>query len=266
MSGKMVGEIFDKFPWKDQTGLIVALVLAEAADHDGTSIRLGVTRIAKLARVCPRTVQNHIKHFLSQELLLISKLGGGRNRPNEYCLNLTWLAKQPSVLNYSTNYASPASIQIPCKNDAVADAPIAKENAQIPCIPVCTQPLPVITNPPTPSSCNSKPHSIGGDLENELWKAYLPSFMENGRDALIAAALKHNRNAEDLTAACKLAVAVPNVRDPVALAISKLKDKHWTRPPEKTTPPSTPKEETQKVTSKDDANRHLAKIYAIRKR
>lgn len=266
MSGLVMGLILDRYPRTDHTGLIIALVLGDAADQDGSNVRPSVRRIAKLARVSERTVQYHIQQFLNEDLLILVELGGGRNRPSEYRINMRWLATQPSILDSLKKGAPPASFPIPCKNDAPVSAPILNEGVQILRNQDCTQPLPVIKNPPTPPNDSAKVQNIRGDREKELWNAKLPSYMENGRDALVAAALKHNRSADDVTAACLLAVAVPKVRDPVALAISKLKDKHWTKPPNKPIQASVPVEQdTLKVTSKDDAKLHIEKLYAIQK-
>jgi len=98
MSGKVSGLVLDHLPGCDHVQLVIALVLADASDHDGSSVRPSVARIATLARVAERTVQYHLRKFEQDGFLVLLRPGGGRGRPAEYNIDLNWLLAQPAVL------------------------------------------------------------------------------------------------------------------------------------------------------------------------
>lgn len=108
MSGKVSGLVLDHLPGDDHVQLVVALVLADAADHDGQNVRPSVARIARLARVAERTVQYHLRQFECDGFLALVRPGGGRGRPAEYRIDLGWLRAQPAILDTSAKGAADA--------------------------------------------------------------------------------------------------------------------------------------------------------------
>ena len=64
-----------------------------------------------------------------------------------------------------------------------------------------------------------------------FWEIPLPTQVEKNREALVAAAKKAGRSPTEMQAATRAAILVVGARDFVALAIARLKDKHWTAPP-----------------------------------
>lgn len=99
MSGLITGLVLEHFPAESATDLCVALVLADAADHDGTNVYPSVGRVARLARVSDRTVQRSLQKFLAIGFLRLVRKGSGRASPNRYEVDVTWLRQQPSVFS-----------------------------------------------------------------------------------------------------------------------------------------------------------------------
>lgn len=122
MSGKVSGLVLDHLPGNDHVRLVIALVLADAADHDGTNVRPSVARVARLARVAERTVQYHLRQFEAVGFVVLVRPGGGRGRPAEYRINLDWLRSQPEIFSLSTKGASDApfveTVQKGCTDQA----------------------------------------------------------------------------------------------------------------------------------------------------
>lgn len=108
MSGKVSGLVLDHLPGNDHVRLVIALVLADAADHDGRNVRPSVARVARLARVAERTVQYQLRQFERDGFLVLVRPGGGRGRPAEYSIDLGWLRVQPAILDISIKGASAA--------------------------------------------------------------------------------------------------------------------------------------------------------------
>jgi len=219
MSGKVVGKVLEHFPWTSHTALVIAIVFAEAADQDGSNMRIGVNRAARLARVCERTVQNHIQRFLKCEFLILVCPGGGRNRPAQYRVNLDWLEQQPFVLDLANPDTilpnTPEKVHKPRKIGAKAVAPISKETVQKGCNSSCTQPGPFVSNP--------HPNELG----DQHWEIDLPLALQSERSALVSAALRAGRTAIEMRAAAFIAVTTTGVRSPAGFAISKLRDPTW---------------------------------------
>lgn len=94
MSALVFGTVLERFPARDAQQLAIALVLADAADHDGTHIFPSVARVAKLARTSERSVQRAFADFRESGFLMLIAPGGGRCRPSEYVINMTWLGAQ----------------------------------------------------------------------------------------------------------------------------------------------------------------------------
>lgn len=102
MSAKLVGLALEHFPARSASDLTIALVLADAADHDGRNVYPSVARIAALARASERTVQYAIRDFQVAPAvggyLVLERQGGGRGNPSRYHIDVEWLLAQPSVL------------------------------------------------------------------------------------------------------------------------------------------------------------------------
>lgn len=92
MAGLIVGLVLDRYPADADLGeLMVALVLADAADHDGRNVRPSVVRIARLSRQSERSVQYKLRDMQKRGFLHLVKQGGGKGRPSEYCIDISWL-------------------------------------------------------------------------------------------------------------------------------------------------------------------------------
>ncbi|HEY3326391.1 MAG TPA: hypothetical protein VGK14_04405 [Novimethylophilus sp.] len=98
MSAKILGLVLEHFPGGDHVSLSIAIVLADAADPDGTNVRPSVARVAKLSRTSERTVQTHLRKFEDSGFLEKVAEGGGRGRPTEFKINLGWILKHPSLI------------------------------------------------------------------------------------------------------------------------------------------------------------------------
>jgi hypothetical protein len=72
--------------------------------------------------------------------------------------------------------------------------------------------------------------SVAGS-QDQFWTIPLPRNFEASRDALAAAARKHQRSAAEMRAAALASLAATRANDFVAIAISKLKDPDWVAPP-----------------------------------
>lgn len=173
-----MGLVLTNYPAKSSQDLIVALVLADSADQDGSNVYPSVKRVAALARCSERTVQYCLKEFAEQGLLGLVKKGGGRGRPSKYQINLDWLSSQPPVWRpFGENGATDAPkdetmqkgcikgekrVQKGCKKGARAVAPNPTPTTLDP--PLLQQQAAVgsssnSSNPPTPTPAgNGNPH------------------------------------------------------------------------------------------------------------
>lgn len=97
---------------------------------------------------------------------------------------------------------------------------------------------------------------IGG-IE-EFWAIPLPQPLQQSRDALVAAARKAGRSAQEMRAAGLAAILVPGARDFASLAIAKLKDPHWIAPPIKNDVKKNVQETPEEKTTKDVVNKYLS--------
>lgn len=92
MAGLIVGLVLDRYPTEADLGeLMVAIVLADAADHDGSNVRPSVLRIARLSRQSERSVQYKLRDMQKRGFLHLVKQGGGKGRPTEYRIDINWL-------------------------------------------------------------------------------------------------------------------------------------------------------------------------------
>lgn len=97
MAANVFGSVLLHFPATSSQDLTIALVLADASDHDGGNIYPSIPRVAALARCSDRTVQSHIQHFLKIGFLMLLRKGGGRGNPSKYRIDLGWLSSQKAV-------------------------------------------------------------------------------------------------------------------------------------------------------------------------
>lgn len=130
MAAVIVGLVLERWPGRDSLSMLIAVVLADAADPDGGNIYPSVKRVAHLARCSERSVQYSLRDFCAIGFLTKEQDGGGRGKPTQYRIERAWLEHQPSVLNgIKKNDATPApfcetvqgaaeSPQNPCTKDA----------------------------------------------------------------------------------------------------------------------------------------------------
>ena len=162
MSGLLVGLVLEHLPATDAQQLAVAVVLADAADHDGSHIFPSVARVARFARTSERTVQRVLSAFRDDGFLKLIAPGGGRGRPAEYCIDVVWLKSQPSVLNKG-DCQSPFQKRVtgdpetPTKLRQCGDKTVTKPRHS--CV---TQPVdpPTVDPPPTTTGGGEVPQEI----------------------------------------------------------------------------------------------------------
>ena len=91
MSAKMMGMVFDRYPYGGGE-MLLALALADHAEHDGTSIYPGVTSLARKTRQSERTVQYQLRKMEQIGwLMLVNNEVGGRTKTREYRINPAWI-------------------------------------------------------------------------------------------------------------------------------------------------------------------------------
>ena len=84
MSVKVTALVWDHYP-NGGGERLTALALADAAEHDGSSIYPGIRRISKMTMQSERTVQRHIQTMLDNGWLLKTQDGGlGRGSYTAY--------------------------------------------------------------------------------------------------------------------------------------------------------------------------------------
>ena len=93
MSGKMVGEVFDRYVWRTMGELVLALKLADNAADDGRRIFPSVAEMAQKTGQSVRTVQSHLARMRATGWLVpVTPLDGGRGRSVEYRISPEWVA------------------------------------------------------------------------------------------------------------------------------------------------------------------------------
>lgn len=92
MSVKVSGLIWDHFP-PERDEFVLALALADEANHDGGDIFPGVPRLAKRTRKSERTVQRQLRALERDGwLVCVERSAGGRNMTSRYQINPAWLS------------------------------------------------------------------------------------------------------------------------------------------------------------------------------
>lgn len=132
MAGILVGLALERLPARNHLVLAVAIVLADAADADGSNIFPSVARVARLARCSERAVQTSLQELQAQGYLELVERGGGRGRPARYRIDRAWLEAQPSLVGGNgaggapfaeTVHGAPERAQKGCTKGAPACAP-----------------------------------------------------------------------------------------------------------------------------------------------
>lgn len=130
MAALLVGHVLERWPGRESLPMLIAVILADAADPDGTNVYPSVERVAKLARCGVRSVQYALRNFEEMGFLVLERPGGGRGRPARYRIVRTWLETQQSALqswknkdaetagNFKTVHANSESTHDPCKKPA----------------------------------------------------------------------------------------------------------------------------------------------------
>jgi len=145
VAGLITGLVLDRYPECDPGEMLLAVVLADAANQDGTHVYLGVSRMATLGRQSERSVQYHLRQMVGRGFLAVVRMGGGRNRPTEYRIDLEWLVSRTSRTspqngaNIAPFFEGKKKPQKRCKNGATVIAP---DPVPSPAISVTTPPLP----------------------------------------------------------------------------------------------------------------------------
>lgn len=99
MSVKVSGLVWDHFP-PDRDELVLALALADEANHDGEDIFPGLPRLAKRTRLSIRTVRRQLRALERVQWLdCVEASTGGRNKPSRYRINPTWM-KDPASFKW----------------------------------------------------------------------------------------------------------------------------------------------------------------------
>jgi len=133
MAAILVGQVLERWPGRESLQMLIAVILADAADPDGSNVYPSVGRVARLARCSIRSVQYAFRDFVAIGFLVLEHPGGGRNRPARYRIVRSWLEAQASALvsqenmgaepavNFETVHANSETAQDHCKK--AADSP-----------------------------------------------------------------------------------------------------------------------------------------------
>ena len=98
MSALITGMVLERFPARDLAHFTVALVLADAADHDGGNVYPSMTRIGALSRTSERHARRIVGFLVEMGFIIQESPGGGRGNTARYRIDLRWLQAQESVL------------------------------------------------------------------------------------------------------------------------------------------------------------------------
>lgn len=179
MSGKIVGLIFDHYPDCDPGELLTALVLADAADHDGGSVRPSVGRVAVLSRQAERTIQYHLREMEKRGVLVLVRKGGGRGRPAEYRIDTDFLYRQPGrALQRKGAIDAPISetVQKGCKKGAPEEEKGCKKGATV----IAPDPRPVYPKPQQPRAREDERGGSGFEFDEHQLKVLISAGVVSG--------------------------------------------------------------------------------------
>ena len=130
MAALLIGQVLERWPVRDPLQMLIAVILADAADPDGSNVYPSVGRVAKMARCSVRSVQYTLREFVTMGFIVLEQPGGGRGRTARYRIDRIWLESQRSALlpsidmgavpagNFQTVHAASESAQDPCKKAA----------------------------------------------------------------------------------------------------------------------------------------------------
>lgn len=127
MSVKVMGMVFDRYP-AGGGEMVLALSLADHADHDGENIYPSVKRLALRTRQSERAVQYQLRKMEQADWLqVVGNEGGGRNNPRVYRINPDWIkgadisqAETVKGANYDTKGCNPEQQRV--QNEALKGA------------------------------------------------------------------------------------------------------------------------------------------------
>jgi hypothetical protein len=91
VSSRLVGMVLENYP-SGGNELLLAIALADEADHSGGHIRGGVALLARLSR----QTENNVRRLLRKMeeggwLECMERSSGGRGKPSLYCINPDWV-------------------------------------------------------------------------------------------------------------------------------------------------------------------------------
>jgi hypothetical protein len=159
MAGLIVGLVLDRYPSEADLGeLMVALVLADAADHDGSNVRPSVARIARLARQSERSVQYKLRDMQNRGFIHLVRQGGGKGRPSEYCIDISWLENLTSRAGGAYG-ARPAPIVETVHAHNQNAEPSLPERCSMGASQVAPNPPPLTPDPSDPHHIEQRPES-----------------------------------------------------------------------------------------------------------
>lgn len=95
MSSKLVGMVLDRYPVGGAECLL-AVVLADCANPDGTSIFIGVPTMARLSRQSERSVQRQLLSMQASGWLQLVRSARGGRGTNHYRINPAWINQELS--------------------------------------------------------------------------------------------------------------------------------------------------------------------------
>lgn len=146
MAAILVGQVLERWPGREPLQFLIAVILADAADPDGSNVYPSVGRVARLARCSIRSVQYAFRDFVANGFLVLEHPGGGRNRPARYRIVRSWLEAQESALICKENMgaeragiletvqANSESAQKPCSKAADSTQQLVHPTQQpLPC-------------------------------------------------------------------------------------------------------------------------------------
>jgi hypothetical protein len=101
MSVKVMALVWDHFP-PNRRELVLALALADEADHDGGDIFPKVPTLATKTRQSERTVQRQLRALEADGWLeCVERSNGGRNRPSRFRIAAGWI-RDPAGFVFGT--------------------------------------------------------------------------------------------------------------------------------------------------------------------
>jgi hypothetical protein len=169
MAGILVGMTLERLPARNHLVLAVAIVLADAADADGSNIYPSVARVARLARCSERAVQTSLQELQAQGYLELVERGGGRGRPARYRIDRAWLEAQPSLVGGNGAGGAPFAetvhgVEETAQKPSTKGAQTVHKGCTKGAQAGAPNPIPLDPIPPTPTNAGGG----GGVVEDDL--------------------------------------------------------------------------------------------------